>query len=170
MPPRKNQKPASPLTSHTGVIQDRAPEERKRGRKPHSVGLLHLHTIEWAEEVSRSILTVLHTNLVREGRADAAGAIDFALKKIQSAYLREHNTQRIALKRANQRQKDRLDRELHLNKMRAREMEDALDRIEAAQKKIDAYHRRASNQSRGLRYQVGEQLLEFTVEDEDAES
>lgn len=166
----KKSRISSTIQNHNSTIQDRAPEERKKRRRPRSVGLLHLRTIEWAEEVSRAILTVLHTNLVREGRADAAGAVDFALKKIQSAYLREYNTQRVALKRANQRQKDRLDRELHMTKRRAQETEDALDRIEAAQKKIDAYHRRASNQSRGLRYQVGEQLLEFTMEDEDAGS
>lgn len=115
-------------------VVDRVPDRKQR----RALGAYHLHlqTIEWAAEEVRKLCERTERLLRAEGREDAAGTVDWLARKIHGIYNREHETQRKALNRATQRDRERIELEMKHTKQRANELNALLDEIASKKAKI----------------------------------
>jgi hypothetical protein len=127
------------LQSHEAHVQDRVPERGKKTRPapPGKALILHIPTLEWAEESSRKLLELTANALRNEGRLAEAAVADFLLVKVQGMFLREYETQRKGLGRRTKRDKEKIENEMRMTKLRAQKLMQDLALIDRTQAKID---------------------------------
>lgn len=157
--PGKRKKPTL-RTLHDKVV-DREPD-RSRQREPGAYHL-HLQTIEWAGDRVRRICERAEQELRAQGREDAANTVDWLHKKIHGTFLREHETQRKALNRATQRDRERIEIEMKHTKQRANKLNALLDQMRDTQRKMDEMHGRV----RGRLHETGQPMVPADLLPED---